>query len=344
MQIPIEQIEGNPHRISTELETLEESLLSEGQLSPIRLRPHPSMEGKFLVIFGNRRLEAARRLHWKTIEAIVCPASDSQSLFMALSENIQRDDFSDYEKGLLIEKIHSLENKSYAEIAKQIGKSLAYVYQHTAMLRLFPENVAPSSERMKVLSLLSEKQARVMLRIGEPRERWTTAKLAISANLCVRELERLIAGTKKRKRKANSTQAIEQIIKSIVRGLNNGDLTPHFEVLSDHYMMFPSLPPYIKMDRETTIQYMCSMVRKSENFGLDDLDVKIIGKFAYASMQVPWQMSFMGKKIRVKARASLIFAKEDRWKILHEHWSLSNPMDVLEFILANKSLLVRSEK
>ena len=59
-----------PSRMS-EIDGLAESLSKEGQLSPIRIRKHPAIKRSFLVVFGNRRLAAARKLGWKTIRAEV---------------------------------------------------------------------------------------------------------------------------------------------------------------------------------------------------------------------------------------------------------------------------------
>jgi ParB family chromosome partitioning protein len=344
MQIPIEQIEHHPHRLNTDISSLESSLVNQGQLTPIRVRPHPVIQGKYEIIFGNRRFEAAKKLCWKTIEATVSTVSDGQAILMALSENIERDDFSDYEKGLLIDQFHRAENKSYAEIAKLLGKSLAYVYQHTAMLRLFPEEIASEEERIKVLSELNEKQARVLLKVQDPNERWATAKLVVSAKLCVREIEKLTSGTRRKKngRQRNSKKSIEAEIKSIVNGLNTGDLRPHFEIMSENYSLFPSLPPYRKMNKDTAMQYMCGLVRSGKKFDMDDLEIKVLGKFAYASMQVPWDILYMGKRVRAMARATLVFVNDNGWKILHEHWSLANPLDVLEFIFSDKSVDTRS--
>lgn len=307
----------------------------EGQLSPILVRQHPS--GKdYQVIFGNRRLEAAKKLGWKAINASVVNASDSETLLIALAENLERDDFSDYEKAMLMEELHVKEGKSYGEIAESLGKSLAYVYQHLAMLRLFPEQVASTQERTKVLKALNEKQARALMKIKDPVERWTTSKLAIGANLCVREIERLCSGTRSsRRQRENSKETIQDIIEKVLDGLNSGDLRPCYDSMSTNYTLFSSLPPYLKMDREHAKEYMVSLVRRGRRFTIDSLEIKMIGTCACAVLTVPYEISAAEKKIRAQCLVTLVFSKiNGSWKIVHEHWSLANPLDVLDYLLA----------
>ena len=44
-----------------------------GLLQPIVLRPHPDQEGRFLIVFGHRRRQAAVELGWTTIPAVLRP-------------------------------------------------------------------------------------------------------------------------------------------------------------------------------------------------------------------------------------------------------------------------------
>ncbi|MDA4131166.1 MAG: ParB/RepB/Spo0J family partition protein, partial [Thaumarchaeota archaeon] len=137
--VPVEQIEHLNFRLRLEDEDIEDvftTLQKHGQLSPIRIRNHPQKPGMYQVIFGNRRLAAAKKLGWETIRAEVVESSDSDLLLAAFCENVNRKDFSDLEKALLIEKIRNESGNTYTEIAAILGKSAAYVSQHVAMLHL----------------------------------------------------------------------------------------------------------------------------------------------------------------------------------------------------------------
>jgi ParB family transcriptional regulator, chromosome partitioning protein len=65
-RIALDLIEDNLTRIdaNADVSDLLTSFSTQGQLSPIRVRPHPTKEKKYQVIFGSRRLVAARKLGW----------------------------------------------------------------------------------------------------------------------------------------------------------------------------------------------------------------------------------------------------------------------------------------
>src|SRR5579862_7679692 len=86
------------------LSGLAQSLAEHGLLSPIGVREHPNKQGSYQVVFGNRRLEAAKSLGWSTIKANLITADDQTALVLAIVENIDRKDLSDYEKAVFLEK------------------------------------------------------------------------------------------------------------------------------------------------------------------------------------------------------------------------------------------------
>ncbi len=72
-----------------DLSQLMESMKKFGLLSPI------IVNGKRELIAGHRRLEAARRLGWKTVTvSVVNRESDLEKLEMEIEENIQRKEFT----------------------------------------------------------------------------------------------------------------------------------------------------------------------------------------------------------------------------------------------------------
>ena len=75
-----------------DLESLKTSLRTYGLLNPITLN------SKYELVAGERRLEAAKQLGWSTINAQVLEISDKISqLEIELEENIQRHDFTEEE-------------------------------------------------------------------------------------------------------------------------------------------------------------------------------------------------------------------------------------------------------
>ncbi|MDA4130469.1 MAG: nuclear transport factor 2 family protein, partial [Thaumarchaeota archaeon] len=90
-------------------------------------------------------------------------------------------------------------------------------------------------------------------------------------------------------------------------------------------------PPYTRMDKDSAKQHIYEIVHTMDEFKekITDLDIRLFGNFAYASMYVSHRLNLEGKPIRNKARATIIFVKEDGWKIVHEHWSPLSPHDII---------------
>jgi len=329
-ELPLSAIEHSEIRLGSnyDIEDLKESFKAHGQLSPIKVRPDKKRSGSFEIVFGNRRLRAATALGWKTIKAEVVEASDWEKVSMALSENLDRKNFSDYEIALLIDRLHELSGKTYGEIASLIDRSNAFVSQHVAMLDLFPNGCAPENEKAVVLNTITERHARILAKIEDISERWSTAKLAVSANLGLRELQRVASHHFERKIRQSSRDSkkiLTKLIMDVIVGVSSNDLRPLFDSRSTHsYSLFSQFPPFLKLNREMAQDHLCSILRESRGLRvrLQDLDLKIHGNFAYATMYVIHEVTYSGKVLKNKTRTTMIFAKEDNfWKIVHEHFS-----------------------
>jgi len=110
MQVPINDIKVRK-RIRKELGdvgALAESLKRYGQISPILISK------KNILIAGQRRLEAAKILGWRSINAIISENnSELAHLEVELEENIQRQDFSMEEIAEATRKIYRLRNPGF---------------------------------------------------------------------------------------------------------------------------------------------------------------------------------------------------------------------------------------
>jgi len=120
MLVPIDDIKIK-RRIRKEMGDiggLAESMKRFGQISPILITK------KNVLIAGGRRLEAARALGWRTINAVVAEIPDELTkLEYELEENIQRRDFTSEEAAEAAHKIYRLKNPSLlSRIFKTIVK------------------------------------------------------------------------------------------------------------------------------------------------------------------------------------------------------------------------------
>jgi ParB family chromosome partitioning protein len=110
MQVPIEDIKVK-RRIRKELGdigSLAESLRTFGQINPIVITR------KNVLIAGERRLEAAKALGWRTINAVIAQLSDDLAkLEYEVEENIQRRDFTPQEEAEATRRIYRLKNPGF---------------------------------------------------------------------------------------------------------------------------------------------------------------------------------------------------------------------------------------
>lgn len=135
--ISVEQIIPNPYQPRRDFDQnkiieLAESIESVGQIEPIVVRRSGD---QYELIVGERRLRAFQYLKRPMIDAVIRDADDGLMAVMALAENIDREDLSDYEIGLAIKNIEHLFT-SKQDIANYIGKTRMDVYRYTSFLEL----------------------------------------------------------------------------------------------------------------------------------------------------------------------------------------------------------------
>jgi len=135
--IEIDLIDPNPYQPRKEFDSkkindLADSISATGQIEPIIVR---RVAGRYQLIAGERRLRAVKSLNYSVIEAIVKNADDGMVAIMALAENLEREDLSDYEIGLAIHNVQHL-FVTKKELGDYIGKTRMDVYRYTAFLDL----------------------------------------------------------------------------------------------------------------------------------------------------------------------------------------------------------------
>jgi ParB family chromosome partitioning protein len=110
MLVPIEDIKVKERirKDMGDISGLADSMKRFGQISPILITK------KNVLIAGGRRLEAARSLGWRTINAVVAEIPDELTrLEYEVEENFQRRDFTAEETEEAIKKLQRLQNPSW---------------------------------------------------------------------------------------------------------------------------------------------------------------------------------------------------------------------------------------
>ncbi|SIR37408.1 chromosome partitioning protein, ParB family [Rhizobium sp. RU20A] len=78
-----------------------------GQDSPILVRPHPTAEGRYQIVFGHRRARAARELG-RTVRAVIKDISDADHVIAQGQENSARQNLSFIERSMFAQRLADL--------------------------------------------------------------------------------------------------------------------------------------------------------------------------------------------------------------------------------------------
>lgn len=172
-----------PRRHFTEeaLDELAASIAERGIIQPILVRPH----GKgYQIVAGERRWRAAQRARLQEVPAIVRELSESETLEIALIENIQREELNAIEEAEAYQRLATDFGHSQAEIARLVDKSRSHVANLMRLLEL------PAPVRAMVVGKqLSMGHARALVNHEEAEQ---LALRAVDQQLSVRQLEQLV--------------------------------------------------------------------------------------------------------------------------------------------------------
>ena len=138
-EIEIGKIFANPNQPRRDfneeaLRELAESIKELGVIQPITLRKMD--DGTYQIIAGERRFRASQLAGKDTIPAYILKADDENTMEMALTENIQREDLNPLEIALAYQQLIEQHNLSQEQLSKRVGKGRATIANFLRLLRL----------------------------------------------------------------------------------------------------------------------------------------------------------------------------------------------------------------
>ena len=221
-----------------ELNDLANSIREKGVLQPILVRPIAGEASAFEIVAGERRWRAAQAAKLHDVPVVVRELSDSESLELALVENVQRADLNAIEEAAAYHELMDRFGYTQEKLAQQLGKSRSHVANTLRLLKL-PESVKALIREGK----LSAGHARTLIGAADAEAR---AKAIVEAGLNVRQAE----AKAKPKPKANGserprggkdadTRALEVSLRDILglavdidhRGAKGGELKIAYKTL-----------------------------------------------------------------------------------------------------------------
>ncbi len=188
-EIPVSAIRPNvnqPRRSFSEagIKELSASIRGVGILQPLVVR---STESGFEIIAGERRLRAAKEAGLEMVPVLIRQAAESESMELALVENLQREDLNPLETATAYQALIDGFGLSREQLALRMGKSRAAV-TNTLRLAQLPVSVQELLRDGK----LSEGHARTLLSLENEQQMLRISERVQEEKLSVRKTEELV--------------------------------------------------------------------------------------------------------------------------------------------------------
>ena len=203
-EIKINQIEINPNQPrknfnTKKIEELSISIKNLGLIQPITVRK--INDDKFQLISGERRLRASKLIGLQNIPSYIRSVNDSESLEMALIENIQREDLDSIEIAITYQKLIEELSITQDDLSKRIGKKRSTITNYLRLLKLDP--IIQSGIRDGFLSM---GHGRELASIENREIQLEVYQRILSKGLSVRKTEDLVKKIKIKKKKSINIQ------------------------------------------------------------------------------------------------------------------------------------------
>ena len=153
MKIDIKKIDEGRFVIREEnnkdyVDQLAASLKNDGQWNPIIIRP--KTDGRYEIIAGHYRLQAAKKAGFKEIEATVRDLPNEDADVLSIKTNLLRLEMTAREQGQVINKMMEAYGWNQGEIAKRLNVSPDWVSQRVRVALALHDEVAKALDGGKI--------------------------------------------------------------------------------------------------------------------------------------------------------------------------------------------------
>lgn len=183
-----------------ELESLAESIISNGLLQPLTVR---RVDAHFELISGERRLRACKLADIKKVPCIIVETTNQQAAVFALLENLQRCDLNFFEEALAIKGLITEWGISQTDLGKRLGKAQSTIANKIRLLR-FDDAV----QRFMLTNGINERQARALLKVETESKLYEAIEYISANSLSAAQTEKYVAAIDKCQKPQRKTPKI----------------------------------------------------------------------------------------------------------------------------------------
>jgi ParB family chromosome partitioning protein len=187
--IPVGDIKPNPRQPrkkfdSESIDEMTRSIQTFGVVQPIIVRP---VGTSYELIAGERRWRAAQEAGLETIPAVVRQSTETDSLEVALIENLHRMDLNGIEEATAYQQLLDDFAITHEELSKRVGKSRATITNTLRLLQL-----PPRVQKEVMDGRITTGHARALLAFqDQPTRQDTICSRVVAEGLSVRQVEEL---------------------------------------------------------------------------------------------------------------------------------------------------------
>lgn len=166
------------------LSELAESISKHGLLQPLLVRPLPL--GGYQIVAGERRYRACRMAGITEVPVIIRELGDTETMEIALIENLQREDLTPIEEALGYKVLIDEHGFSQEDVAQSVGRSRPAIANSLRLLKL-PQNILDLVSDGRI----SAGHARALLTLEDEKLMQELAEEIIKKDLSVRQVEKI---------------------------------------------------------------------------------------------------------------------------------------------------------
>ena len=219
LQVPLSKIVPNPYQPRKDFESealseLADSIRQYGVLQPLLVAPGTG--DNYILIAGERRLRASTMAGLGTVPVIVSEYTTQQIAEIAMIENLQRKDLHYLEEAEGYEQLVNTFHLTQESMAVRVGKKQSTIANKLRLLRL-----SPSIRAMLHESDLTERHARVLLKLENEETQKAVLKKVLKEHLNVRQTEALVEKTLKEEGRENKKKPRIVIVNDVRIYLNS---------------------------------------------------------------------------------------------------------------------------
>ena len=195
-----------------ELQDLANSIKEKGVLLPILVRPIAGESNSFEIVAGERRWRASQMAKLHDVPVVVREMTDSESLELAIIENVQRSDLNAVEEAAAYQELIERFGYTQEKLAHEVGKSRSHIANTIRLLKL------PDAVKVMVRDgKLTAGHARTLIGLPDAEER---AREIVEGGLNVRQAEQR-SSTKSEKPKSHAPQEKDPDTRALESSLTN---------------------------------------------------------------------------------------------------------------------------